>query len=882
MVSLPTVNVVDTDKILKKSGAFMSDSEKTQLKRGGAMSQDAASQVDGAQDEVSYGESVENEGTKEEQNGENQGMTADNAGGAAEGTKAQSEQDLSFLDDADSFMSDTESVTTSNSEEVGACNEEVSAIQESSASESEALAAENTSLIAQLTAEASNGGTKSAQAQGGASDGFGGIVGANFDGTGEGVRSAYSLSIPVTQKESSPASEGDEEGGIINPKSAPAPQPQAPAPQAPAPQAPAPQAGGNNGGGAPASNNVAQYMSQIEANSAKMTEINQRTIDAINAGTAQLEGKIAETEARLAETSVYSEKQQQIKDNCAIAGQVINTVSTIGGITNTVGTATVVAGGVMMSVGSGVTSLGGILTTVGATLSAVGTPLIPVFGSGTPVVAAGAVTGTAGGTTTGTGTGLTTAGVTTANIGSNVMAVGNLITVGAEVASVVNSSVSVAVDIQAGVTDGLFDSLTQIATEGLNVAAKFVPGGGIAAKAIEGAKASVSVAQGIKATVEAAEDGDVKGAIKSGLGALASTASAASNFGGAAGAGKGFTNAMSYVKDGSQAINSGISTYEAIEEGNVSDAITNGLSALSSVASGFNTATANGSTDDDGNAKTGNKVVAVAKNVIDGAKLANTVVSKGVAYANSGEELDFATIAGDVMSVANEAITFANSVKDTKNTHFKKAGTPNDNDNTDVNKKEVELTTSMDVRIENAKAEAQNEIDELEKALSNVPESPDLRMGLEQEDMNGYNDLMEGYNDFMDTQLKAAKEKLDKSDEGTWLESVNKRGDGKSTKSNLDTALKLVQDGLKAYNEVLKLEGDLKEGGAIDQLKEQQKAEKEARNELKETLRQEIKDLRKLIQQRQRVATIIGQQPDMSELREKMKDLMKQYRAARV
>ena len=263
-----------------------------------------------------------------------------------------------------------------------------------------------------------------------ASDGMGGVVDEAFDGTGSGANSAYSLSTATETQEDQ----------AKNPTAAAAPAPMlasAPAPlasAAPATPTAAPTTGSTNTTDASGdAARIEEISTEIEEKSTRATELSETT-------TASQEA----IETRSTETSEHYTEQTEISQGIVDDGETANEATygareffqdmqqigdftkQTGEIVEKVGQELQITGIVIDAVGDGTMKLGQGIGAIAKSLIGIGAPLVPAWGSGTGIVAGGSSAEVSSDTTTAGGIVLKGTAKTLHQVGSVTEKVGDV------------------------------------------------------------------------------------------------------------------------------------------------------------------------------------------------------------------------------------------------------------------------------------------------------------------------------------------------------------------------------------------------------------------------------------------------------------------------
>ena len=458
------------------------------------------------------------------------------------------------------------------------------------------------------------------------SDGMGGVVNPESDGTGAGLKSAYSLTTGAdadAQTNPAPArsmARSSQKGGIITGAN-PAPQgttpvqtaavPATPAtvnPTAPvvntpttnpaAPVNPANPAGGTTpatgagnsevSGDTPADDSN-EDVAQLEDLKTKMDELSGRhtelgeTITTTSAdATANAEAKKEEVQKNAEDADALVEEGNTAQSGLEKTTQILTQANQYGQYTKMAGLATKTVGAGLMGTGLALNMTGGTMSGVGAgicgvgaMLMSVGAPLCALFGIGTPIVGAGGTTTGAGvsvtgggASLTGAGSGLYSAGQTSREIGEVTEKVGTGVTLAA-------SAGLTGVQISQGNWVGAISSGMSVAASSMSFAQGLGAFTNTAGKVAEGFQTATKVVTAASATFNtavAAAEGNIGGMVTGGFSMVS------------AGAGFMDGNAANIVGSAASFANSGFGMYQAIDSGDTLSIIQNGLGVMNSGA----------------------------------------------------------------------------------------------------------------------------------------------------------------------------------------------------------------------------------------------------------------------------------------------------------
>lgn len=279
-------------------------------------------------------------------------------------------------------------------------------------------------------------------------------VDASFDGTGSGVKSAYSLSTATEVEEEAQKNPVDPNAKVAE------------------------------------SPNNSKFDANVDAMSANESEISQLE------GQAQAEKTSADAKVQEADAKAQNENQaaQGVKseseqDNSTIATiesyakdgiQVGNVLDVSGSVLSATGVALTTAGTLTATAGAATSATGIAVTSIGAGVTALGAPLCALFGIGVPIVGAGGTTTAGGGVTTATGGTITGIGGTLVTAGNGTQAVGKGLTVTGKGLKVAGNAVLTGTNIAKGDIVGAIGS----ATSTVATAAAFTKTANIGSKAV--------------------------------------------------------------------------------------------------------------------------------------------------------------------------------------------------------------------------------------------------------------------------------------------------------------------------------------------------------------------------------------------------------------
>ena len=414
-------------------------------------------------------------------------------------------------------------------------------------------------------------------------DGMGGVVDANFDGTGSGANSAYSLSTATETEENNQEIAAGRRSAPAAP--APAPAPIAPAPVAQAPVAPAPtETAQDTPVEEPEVNpEIKEKEAEIEDKEAEAEELGTTFTETNDAITERSEEQIEYATTYAEDADAIVQEGEEANEGTAKARAVFGKISEVGQFTQQVGNMTEFAGKGLQATGliiqtcsDSTATLSGTLGILASTLFGIGTPLVPVFGSGTGIVAGGTTTGVSSGETgttsvilSGTAKGLYQAGTVTEQVGHGIGIAG-------KATSAIGSAGTTVCDIADGNWLGAITNGLSAASNGLAVAGGLGDVVGEAGELSKSAKETIDTIQkGIstaQSTIQmgvAISEGNVEGMITG----AASVAGNAFSLGGNEKAGNLINGAVGVYSNGK-------ATVEAVADGNILGAVMNGMSTV--------------------------------------------------------------------------------------------------------------------------------------------------------------------------------------------------------------------------------------------------------------------------------------------------------------
>lgn len=425
-----------------------------------------------------------------------------------------------------------------------------------------------------------------AQAAAPATDGMGGVVDNAFDGTGSGTKSAYSLSTATeTQEENTAIAQGK--------KSAPAAPLFAPAtgnaasvnvPAAPAQTAPA-----ANGGMSGSSNDTAQFenlkqdietksssVATLYANVMKSLEnvqkVEEEATDVTDEQTEQIEDVTEQTEEKQDSNNFVEQGFQYAYQGFSTVNQVCDMGIATSNASIAVGSLSAMAGAPIEKGGMAVTKAG---------VSVVSSASGATFMAGV-VAAAGYVVIGAGGAMQGMGVSMQAAGnamVGAGQVSLEVSLTGKVGALGGMAASNLGLATCATIEGDLSKAWGYAKGALNNTIEGFQVIAEQVlasyAGAGGVLGTINNIKQGIDIAQGAIGMYENIKDGNIKGAIISGIGIAGSSLQFS-------GAGTNTRNLGKMINNGLGFYNSAESTFTAIKNHDVIGMMTGGFGMMQS------------------------------------------------------------------------------------------------------------------------------------------------------------------------------------------------------------------------------------------------------------------------------------------------------------
>jgi len=611
-------------------------------------------------------------------------------------------------------------------------------IIDSANGELETISAEMDSLMAELDSMGDDGGQgsdmtpKMCSAPANNSDGMGGTVDANFDGTGSGLKSAYSLS---TGNEADEANQGAPGAGSYTPKSAQASTGStgSTGSTAPATTPSTPSAGGSSGSSSSSGSNYENIINQVNSYAAMAGDY-QAAITAAQENAAASGDAATEYMNGITDSAndVTAEGEEASERN-ATAREFAQGTQEAGNVMKYAGMATQAVGVGLQAAGAATTTSGAFIDGIGTALCSLGAPLCSLFGAGTPIVAGGTVTMVEGTATLGAGTALGDAGIVTSNVGRGIKYAGDGLQAVASATltyvaldegdwrgAVTNAigTVANAASCVGGVADS-FAAIGEHAGNAMETASRIADVAGTVGEYADMANSANNIAWGCVDMKTAIDNGDVSGVISNGFGIASNAVSLAGGINKQIGKhsngeksifGKNVNQESSdkvFDKIGKRlsTAQGAVSTVSYIKNGEVENAITSGLG---TVATGLSIS--------DKTANAGNILSGVTGMYTNG-KAAYNSYKEGDTLAGIDSTINFmgsaGQAAGGVKGVANKV----QDKKDTKqaNANLQKAKDDinNNKDLTDEQKaeklKELSLETEKDKIKDARKSEKQKE-----------------------------------------------------------------------------------------------------------------------------------------------------------------------------